>query len=152
MLSVDHALDLKAHTGKVLGYSEWQTITQKDIDGFAALTGDDHWIHVDVARAKQEMPQGRTIVHGLLMLGMAPALQRQVYTIHNRGRGLNYGYDRVRFVSPVMVDSRVRLKQSLADATEHKIGTKLEFDIEIEVEGADKPALVARHLLLIEDK
>lgn len=152
MLTVDHALDLKDHKDEVLGHSQWQPVTQKMINDFAVLTGDDHWIHVDVERAAKEMPEGRTIVHGLYLLGLVPVLQRQVYAITNRGRGLNYGYDRVRFVSPVMVDSNIRLKQTLADATTHPRGTKLEFDVEIEIEGAEKPALVARNLLLIEDK
>lgn len=152
MLTVDHALDLKSHSGEVLGYSQWQTVPQKAIDGFAALTGDDHWIHVDVERASREMPEGRTIVHGLYLLGLVPALQRQVYAIRNRGRGLNYGYDRVRFVSSVLVDNRIRLKQTLASAAPHARGTRLEFDVEIEIEGGEKPALVARHILLIEGK
>lgn len=152
MLTVDHALDLKSHSGEVLGVSQWQTVTQKAINDFATLTGDDHWIHVDVERASREMPEGRTIAHGLYLLSLVPVLQREVYAIRNRGRGLNYGYDRVRFVSSVLVDGRIRLKQTLVDAIPHPRGARLEFDVEIEIDGGEKPALVARNILLIEDK
>lgn len=152
MLTVEHALDLKAHEGHELGASDWITVIQQDIDDFARLTGDDHWIHVDVPRAETEMPHGKTIAHGLFVLSFVPALQRQIYQIRQRGRGFNYGYDRVRFVSPVPVGSRVRLKQTLADANRHDKGTRLEIDVTIEIEGASRPAIVARNIILIEDK
>ncbi len=151
MLTVDRPLDLKNHAGQVLGASEWRTITQKEIDDFAALSGDDHWIHIDVERAKSDMPGGRTIVHGLYLLALVPALQREIYAIRQRGKGLNYGYDRVRFILPVPVESRIRLKQTLVDATEHALGARLVFDLEIEIEGTEKPALVAQNILLIEN-
>ena len=152
MLTVDRPLDLKAHEGSELGMSEWVEIRQRDIDAFARLTGDDHWIHVDEARAAVEMPDGRTIAHGLFILSLVPALQRQIYAVRRRGRGLNYGYDRVRFVAPVPVPSRIRLRQTLARATRHEKGTRLEFDVIIETGGAAKPAIVARNILLIEDE
>ena len=151
MLTVAHALDLSSHIGREMGHSDWLTITQDAVDAFAAVSGDDHWIHVDVERAGREMPGGRTIVHGVYVLSLIPALQRDIYRIERRGRGLNYGFDRVRFVSPVPVGSRVRLKQTLADVTKHPAGTKLAIDIAFEVEGGDKPALVARNIILIED-
>lgn len=151
MLTVENALDLKSHAGKEMGTSEWLTVTQTNIDDFAKISGDDHWIHVDVERAKREMPDGRTIVHGLYLISLIPVLQRQIYSISNRGRGLNYGYDKVRFVSPVAVDSRIRLKQTLVDAIPHRLGARLEIDLEIEIEGGKKPAMVARNILLIEN-
>ena len=151
MLTVETALDLKTYAGQALGTSEWQTVTQKMIDDFAKISGDDHWIHIDVDRARREMPDGRTIAHGLYLMSLIPVLQRQIYTIRKRGRGLNYGYDRVRFVSSVAVESRIRLKQTLVDATPHKIGARLEIDVEIEIEGGEKPAMVARNILLIEN-
>ena len=151
MLTVETALNLKTYAGQVLGTSEWQTVTQKMIDDFAKISGDDHWIHIDVDRARHEMPDGRTIAHGLYLMSLIPVLQRQIYSIRKRGRGLNYGYDRVRFVSSVAVESRIRLKQTLVDATPHKIGARLEIDVEIEIEGGEKPAMVARNILLIEN-
>jgi len=151
MFTVDRPIDLKAHVGEVLGVSGWLEVTQQAINDFAANSGDDHWIHVDAERARREMPGGRTIAHGLYLLSLAPALQRQIYTIRNRGRGLNYGYDRLRFVAPVPVNSRIRLKQTLVEVAEHKRGVRLEFDEEIEIEHSEKPALVVRHILLIEN-
>lgn len=152
MLTAEHALDLKAYEGQELGTSDWVTVAQQNIDDFARLTGDDHWIHVDVERAKTEMPEGRTIAHGLFILSFAPALQRQIYRIEQRGRGFNYGYDRVRFVSPVPVGSRVRLKQTLVAAERHEKGTRLEIEATIEIEGETRPAIVARNIILIEDE
>jgi acyl dehydratase len=152
MLTVEYALDLKTLEGQELGTSDWVAVTQEDIDAFARLTGDDHWIHVDVDRAKAEMPDGRTIAHGLFVLSLAPALQRQIYRIDKRGRGFNYGYDRVRFVSPVQVGSRVRLRQTLIAVTRHDKGTRLEIEAVIEIEGATRPAIVARNIILIEDQ
>jgi acyl dehydratase len=152
MLVVSHALDLKAHEGQELGASDWVEVRQADIDDYARLTGDDHWIHVDVERARAEMPGGKTIAHGLLVLSYAPSLQRQIYRIERRGRGFNYGYDRVRFVSPVPVGSRVRLRQTLVTAERHLKGTRLEIEATLELEGVARPAIVARNLLLIEDE
>lgn len=151
MLVVEHAADLAAHAGRELGRSDWTEITQQAVDAFAALTGDDHWIHVDLKRAAREMPDGRTIAHGLYLVSLMPRLQRDIYRIERRGRGLNYGYDRLRFVSPVPVGSRVRLALSLVEATAHARGTRLVTEASIEVESVEKPAVVARHILLIEN-
>src|SRR4051812_31429473 len=100
IVDVEHARDLAAWSGRALGATPWNTITQATIGAFAEVTGDDHWIHVDAGRAAREMPGGRTIAHGLLLLSLIPALQRQIFHIRRRGHGLNYGYDRVRFVRP----------------------------------------------------
>lgn len=149
-IEVETAADLAAHVGSALGASRWVTVTQADIDAFAALTGDDHWIHVDGERAAREMPGGATIAHGLHLLSLIPDLQRDIYAVRRRGRGLNYGYDRVRFTDTVPVGSRVRLSLTLVEVAPHRAGTRLVTEATIEREGAEKPALVARHLLLIE--
>lgn len=151
MLSVERAIDLQAHAGQGLGTSDWFTVEQGDIDAFARLSGDDNWIHVDPVRAARDMPSGRTIAHGLFLLSLIPWLQRQVFAVRRRGRGLNYGYDRVRFLSPVPVDSRIRLHMSLVQATAHPTGTRIELESTVEVDGSDKPALVALGIILIED-
>lgn len=151
MLRVAHALDLAAHAGKSLGHSQWVAIRQDDIDAFARLTGDDHWIHVDVERAAREMPGGRTIAHGLYLVSLMPRLQREIYAVEKRGRGLNYGYDRLRFVAPVPEGSRVRLALSLVEAEAHPRGARLVTEAAIELEGSGKPAVAARHILLIEN-
>ncbi len=151
MLTVETAADLAAHAGQVMGHSEWRRITQDMIRDFADLTGDDHWIHVDVERAARDMPDGKTIAHGLMMVALIPRLQREIYSIRRRGRGLNYGYDRIRFTAPVPVDSNVRLIQTLVEAAPHKAGTRIVTEAEIAIEGAERPAVVARNILLIED-
>ncbi|MHA6346371.1 MaoC family dehydratase [Roseivivax sp. CAU 1761] len=124
---------------------------QQEIDEFARLSGDDHWIHVDVTRAARELPGGKTIVHGLYLVSLVPRLQRQLFRIKCRGAGLNYGYDKVRFTAPVTVGSRIRLTQTVSSATLRGNGTLLALSSTIEVQGMSKPALVADALLLIED-
>ena len=151
MQTFERAADLAARAGTLLGRSGWVTIDQAMIDDFANLTGDRHWIHVDVERAGREMPQGRTIAHGLLLLSLIPNLQHEIYSVQQRGAGLNYGYDKVRFVSQVQVDSRVRLALTLVDAEPHAMGSRILTDSTIEIEGGEKPALVARNILLLKD-
>ncbi|RAI45453.1 MaoC family dehydratase [Rhodoplanes roseus] len=149
MITVETPMDLKVHEGQELGRSDWTTVDQTMLAGFAALTGDDHWIHVDVARAAAEMPDGRTIAHGLLILSLGPALQRQIYAIRRRGKGLNYGYDKVRFVAPIPVDARVRLALALVSVAPHALGARIVTRQTFEVEGTDRPAVAAEHILLV---
>ncbi len=152
IVEVEHARDLAAWSGKLLGATPWSTITQPMMDTFADVTGDDHWIHVDADRAAREMPGGRTIAHGLLLLSLIPALQRQIFLVRRRGHGLNYGYDRVRFVRSVPCDARVRLAQTLVEVKPVEGGTRLTLDSEIQLEGSDKPAVVARGIIQIMDE
>ncbi len=151
MVVVQTAMELAQHTGRSLGATDWTEITQARIDGFADLSGDDHWIHVDAARAAREQPGGKTIAHGLYLLSLIPRLQRQLFRIEQRGAGLNYGYDRVRFVAPVPVGSLVRLTQTPNSATRRGNGTQLAITSTIEIRGSVRPALVAEGLLLIMD-
>ncbi|MEO3387992.1 MaoC family dehydratase [Mesorhizobium sp. CAU 1741] len=151
MITVEHAGDLAAYAGQRLGHSDWVEVKQDAIDDFARLTGDDHWIHVDIERASREMPGGHTIAHGLYMVSLMPRLQRDIYTVQKRGRGLNYGYDKLRFVAPVPVGSRVRLALTLAEAAPHPRGTRIVCEAAMELDGAEGPAVVARHILLIEN-
>jgi acyl dehydratase len=151
-IALEHAADLAAHVGTVLGNSDWVAFDQSKIDAFAALTGDDHWIHVDVARAAREMPEGRTIVHGFLVLALIPFLQRGIYTIRQRGKGLNYGCNRVRFTAPVPVGSRVRLRQSVQECQRLDTSTRICFESTIEIEGRERPALVAETIIQIYDR
>ena len=151
-LTVEHAADLAAHTGSDIGASRWVDIEQSAIDAFAALTGDDHWIHVDTARAAREMPGGKTIAHGFYVLSLIPALQRDVYSIRQRGKGLNYGCNRVRFTAPVPVGSRVRLRQKVQACERVEGATRITFESTVEIEGQERPALVAETLLQIFDR
>jgi acyl dehydratase len=152
IVDVEHARDLAAWAGRALGATPWSPITQATIGAFAEVTGDDHWIHVDTDRAARDMPGGRTIAHGLLLLSLIPKLQREIFHIRRRGHGLNYGYDRVRFVRPVLCDARVRLAQTLVEARPADGGTRITLDSAIELEGSDKPALAARGIILIMDE
>ncbi len=151
MITVEAPMDLKAYEGQDLGRSEWMIVDQEMLSAFAAVTGDDHWIHVDTERAAAEMPDGKTIAHGLLVLSLGPLLQRQIYQIRRRGKGLNYGYDKVRFVSPVQVGARVRLALSLVAVEPHALGARIVTRQTMELEGSDRPAVVAEHVVLITD-
>lgn len=148
---VEHAADLAAYVGKPLGTSEWVPIEQAKIDAFASLTGDDHWIHVDVDRAQLEMPHGKTIAHGFFVLALIPYLQRSVFKVVKRGRGLNYGCNRVRFISPVPVGSRVRLNQAVKACDRQEHSTRVTFECSIEIEGQDRLALVAETIVQVFD-
>jgi len=141
-----------AWVGKEIGVSDWLTIDQGQIDAFARLTGDDLWIHVDPERAKKEMPGGKTIAHGFFTLSLIPFMVRSVYQIKERGKGLNYGSNRVRYVSPVPVDSRVRLRQSIKAAEPVEGGMRITSDCVIEIEGQERPAVVAEFLMVVYDK
>lgn len=148
-LKLETPRSMMEHVGRNLGASAWLEIDQARIDAFAATTGDDHWIHVDVERARRELPDGRTIAHGLLTLSLVPTLQRSIWTIEKRGRGLNYGYNRVRFTGPVPVGARIRLHQTVKAAEPADGAVRIVFESTVEVEGAARPALVAETIVLI---
>jgi len=157
MVVLERPSDLREWVGKEIGVSDWLTIDQSRIDDFARLSGDDHWLHVDVERARREMPDGKTIAHGFLTLSLIPYLVRSVYVISHRGRGLNYGTNRVRFVSPVQVGDSVRLRQTIK-AVERLEGegregaTRVISDCTIEIAGKPKPTVVAEFLMLVYDE
>ncbi len=138
MLTVETPKDLKQHIGKTLGPSDWITVDQAMIDKFAEATGDHQWIHVDVERAKKEMPGGKTIAHGYLTLSLLPRLAPTLLKVNKRKRGINYGSNKIRFTNPVPAGSRIRLKQTIKaveDVPDNGV-----------VEGQERPALVAEIL------
>jgi acyl dehydratase len=143
-LAVDKPADLLQHVGRVLGPSEWMTVDQAMIDKFAEATGDHQWIHVDVERAKREMPGGKTIAHGYLTLALVPRLAQTLVKVTGRKRGLNYGSNKVRFTSAVPAGARIRLRQRLV-AVEPVAdnGYRVTSEMTVEVEGQERPALVA---------
>src|SRR5258706_15026677 len=100
-LKVEYPKDLLKLVGKELGTSEWMTVDQAMIDKFAEATGDHQWIHVDVERAKREMPGGKTIAHGYLTLSLVPRMAAGLLEVTKRSRGINYGSNKIRFISPV---------------------------------------------------
>src|ERR1700675_1548437 len=113
MLELERAADLKAYEGKEIGVSDWYTVTQEQIDKFADATGDHQWIHVDVERAKREMPGGKTIAHGWLTLSLGTRLAAPLYRVNNPSRGINYGANRGRFTGTVPAGSRIRLRLAI---------------------------------------
>ena len=143
-VTVENPKDLAQHIGKELGPSEWMTVDQAMIDRFAEATGDHQWIHVDVERAKREMPGGKTIAHGYLTLSLVPRMAASLVTVTKRSRGINYGSNKVRFTSPVPAGSRIRLRQRLTAVDDIPgNGVRVTSEVSVEVEGQDKPALVA---------
>ena len=151
MIEFERPADLASHVGKSLGTSEWLLVDQHMIDQFAEATGDHQWIHVDVERAKRELPGGRTIAHGYLTLSLLPKLSSTVYRIRQRSRGVNYGSNRVRFTGTVPSGSRIRLHQTLLALEPIEGGHRLTIESRIEVEGQERPALVAETLSLAYD-
>ena len=147
MLTVETPKDLKQHIGETLGPSDWITVDQAMIDKFAEATGDHQWIHVDVERAKKEMPGGKTIAHGYLTLSLLPRLAPTLLKVNKRKRGINYGSNKIRFTNPVPAGSRIRLKQTIKaveDVPDN--GVRITSEMVIEVEGQERPALVAEVL------
>ena len=143
MLELQTPLDIKQHIGRELGPSDWMTVDQPMIDKFADATGDHQWIHVDVARAKKEMPGGKTIAHGYLTLSLVPRLAATLTRVKKRSRGVNYGSNKVRFISPVPAGARIRLRQRIKNVEDITGGVRVTSEMTVEIEGQDKPALVA---------
>ena len=137
--------ELRAAKGTEVGVSEWFTVAQERIDGFADATEDHQWIHVDAAKAA-DGPFGTTIAHGFLTLSLLSRLVQDVYRIDGVRMGVNYGLNKVRFTSPVPVDSRVRARVELVDVADVTGGVQLTIGVTVEIEGSEKPALVAEWL------
>ena len=144
MLTVETPNDLKQHVGEEMGVSDWVTVDQEMIDKFADATGDHQWIHVDVERAKRELPIGSTIAHGYLTLSLVSDLSTQNLLIKKKSRGLNYGSNKVRFTGMVPAGSRVRLRTILKAVEDVKDnGVRVISEAIMEREGADRPVMVA---------
>ena len=128
-----------------IGVSDWMEITQERVDAFADSTDDHQWIHVDPAKAAAG-PFGGTIAHGFLTLSLAVTFWTELLEVEGVTTKVNYGLDKVRFVSPVKVGARVRMNAVVAEVTEIAGGYQLTVDQTIEIDGAPKPAVVARGL------
>jgi len=137
--------------GRELGVSDWVVVDQARIDAFAHCTGDRQWIHVDVERARRESPFGGTIAHGYLTLSLLAALAMEIGLIpEDASAGLNYGLDKVRFMTPVKAGAQVRNRVSLV-SVEKKGGGRIIVKTmnELQIEGEEKPALVAETLAML---
>jgi acyl dehydratase len=142
MLTISGIDELRAKVGEELGVSEWHEVTQEEIDAFADATGDHQWIHVDPERAA-ETPFGSTIAHGLYTLSLGPRFTFALFTIEGFAFGLNYGYNKVRFPAPLPVDSRLRMRATLASVDDVAGGVQLTITQTFEREGEEKPVCVA---------
>lgn len=137
--------ELPSLSGAELGRTQWRTITQPDIDAFAALTRDQFWIHVDPSAAARG-PFGAPIAHGFLTLALIGGFWAELFDVDDATIKVNYGLDRVRFVAPVVVGSRVRMHARLDSVAAAANGWRLTVDQTIEIDGLDRPALVARSI------
>lgn len=149
-VSYDGIAGFEAHVGEHLGYSDWRTVTQKEIDLFAEATGDRQWIHVDPEKAANG-PYGKTIAHGYLTLSLVPILVQQIYKVTGLSMQVNYGSDKLRFPSPVPVDSRIRAGAELVKVERSDKGGRATVRVTVEVEGASRPACVVDTIAMMVD-
>ncbi len=133
---------LRDLAGQHAGFTEWQTMEQDRVNRFADATDDHQWIHVDVERAK-ESPFGGTIAHGYLTLSLVAPIMGELIKVTDSSTGINYGLDRVRFPAPLRVGARWRGGAELLEVTEIPGGLQMKVRVTIEVEGSEKPAMVA---------
>jgi acyl dehydratase len=145
MLTLTGLDEVQAYVGQELGVSEWHEVTQEAINEFAALTGDDQWIHLDPERAK-DTPFGGTIAHGYYTLSLAPAFSYAMFSLQGFAFGVNYGLNRVRFPAPLPVGSKVRMRATLTSVEEIPGGAQITTGLVFEREGGDKPVCVAESL------
>ena len=136
--------------GQEIGVSDWMTIDQSMIDAFADLTGDRQWIHNDTERAAREAPTGSTIAHGLLTLSLLSMMRNEIGVIPaGTGRSINYGYDKIRFLAPVKPGACIRTRITLAAVTPRGDGFLINTRNAVEIEGEEKPAMIADSLTLL---
>lgn len=144
MLIISSLDQLKDHVGQEIGVTDWFTMTQERINEFAEVTGDPQWIHVDVERSRRESPFKTTIAHGFLTLSLLPQFMPQVLKFNGSLRmGINYGLNRLRFVSPVRSGSRIRARYVLQSVKDFGGGLEIVYLVTVEGENSTKPCLVA---------
>ena len=143
MITLDPSDNLASRIGSEIAVSDWMTVEQPRIDEFAEATDDRQWIHVDPDRAARETAFGGTIAHGLLTLSLLPKLMQSTITIDPKRMGINVGFNRVRFTSPVKVGSRIRGRFLLQNLEPIDGGFQFTWKVTIELDGSAKPACVA---------
>jgi acyl dehydratase len=138
--------ELAGAQGSQLGPTEWLEINQERVNTFADATEDHQWIHVDPAKAA-DGPFGGTIAHGLLTLSLLPHFSHQLYSVNNIAMAVNYGYNKVRFITPVKVGARLRARAELTSVTLLEGAAQSTMTVTVEIEGSDKPAAVAESII-----
>jgi len=144
---IDSIAELANYAGKEVGISDWLEVSQDRINQFAEATEDRQWIHIDPARAASESPFKTTIAHGFLTLSLLSVLTKSAISVGGVRMGINYGLNRVRFVSPVPAGARIRGRFTLATLEEIKGGMQSTWNVTVEREGSDKPCCVAEWLV-----
>ncbi|MFM7262731.1 MAG: MaoC family dehydratase [Acidimicrobiales bacterium] len=139
---IDSIAAMKPLVGEHLGFSDWLTVTQEQVNLFADATGDHQWIHIDVERAKSG-PFGGPIAHGYLTLSLGPVLIPKVFSVGGVAMGVNYGCNKVRFMSPVPVGARLRAGVKLLGVDDVSGGAQVTLEVTFECEGAAKPSCIA---------
>jgi acyl dehydratase len=147
MITIDDVRTLRGRIGEDIALSDWLEVTQKRIDQFADATGDHQWIHVDPVRAAAESPFSSTIAHGFLTLSLISMLVRSAMQFNNLRMAINYGANRVRFISPVPSGSRIRGRFSPAAVDEAGGGVQVTWRATIERDGSEKPACIAEWIV-----
>jgi acyl dehydratase len=140
--------ELRQEVGRHLGFSTWTQIDQHRIDRFADATDDRQWIHVDTQRAASG-PYGRTIAHGYLTLSLVPSLVSQIIAYDGWSTLVNYGSEKVRFLAPVPVGSRIRAGLEIVAVREGASGVQVTNRVTVEIDGVERPALVAETITLL---
>ena len=135
--------------GEFLGSTDWKLITQKEIDSFAEATEDYQWIHVNKEKVITDSPFKKTIAHGYYSLSLIPKLSNEVWECKNLKLILNYGTEKIRFISPVICNSFIRASIMVLDAKDYKGGILLTSKVTIEIKNNEKPALIAETLSLL---
>lgn len=147
-LCVNSFAEFEQYIGKVLGVSNYHTITQDQINRFADATLDHQWIHTDAERAKTDSPFGSTIAHGYLTLSLLPYLWNQIIEVNNSSMLVNYGIEKLKFGQAVLVDRAVRVKATLKDLKDLKGISKAEINVTMEIKDYRKPAFEATLIFL----
>ena len=145
MRTFETAAELVPLVGQDVGVSDWLIVDQAMINTFSDLTGDHQWIHVDVEKAKEKMPGGKTIAQGYLVMSLVPKMQ--IYRIAKFSRALNYGFDRLRFTGATPSGSRIRQRQTIKACDPVEGGYRITNTCTIEVEGQERPAIVADQVI-----
>jgi acyl dehydratase len=144
---IESIAKLRDHVGRDVAVSDWLEVSQERINQFAESTDDRQWIHVDAERAARESPFKETIAHGFLTLSLLSELGKRAMSVGGVRMGINYGLDRVRFVSPVPAGSRIRGRFTLSALADISGGVQVTWNVTVEREGGDRPSCVAEWLV-----
>jgi acyl dehydratase len=147
MTEIESVAGLSEHVGREVATSDWLEVSQERIDQFAEATGDRQWIHTDTERAARESPFEQTIAHGFLTLSLLSELARLALSVGGVRMGINYGFNRVRFISPVPAGARIRGRFTLARFEEIEGVAQATWGVTVEREGSDKPCCMAEWLV-----